>query len=251
MTTPQPGACPVDLHYLDPQPPNLDVSAIIGQGGRIRRRRRLTQVGALLAACVATGSVIVGARGFTITMFPSQSGPAAAPNAAPIDAYVAEDPPANGKLTLISSWPRHWSTVAWATRRGDVCWATFRNPMQGATEGVECPAWSRSEVPNIRGIAFSSLLPDVALASSSGPGRGTAWPFLGLTSPQAVRVVLTAFGKDVSATVVSVRTSAGETVGIFLAWIRAPGNSLSGNYVTSETAYDQSGHVIARASNPP
>ena len=83
------------------------------------------------------------------------------------------------------------------------------------------------------------------------PGRGTAWPFLGLTSPQAVRVVLTAFGKEVSATVVSVPTGAGKTVGIFLAWIRAPGNSLSGNYVTRETAYDQSGHVIARVSNPP
>jgi hypothetical protein len=76
----------------------------------------------------------------------TQSGPATAPSAAPIDAQVAEDPPANGKLTLISSWPRRWTTVAWATRRGDVCWATFRTPMQGATENVDCPEWDRSEV---------------------------------------------------------------------------------------------------------
>ena len=249
MNTPQPGrACPVDLHYPDPQPPNLDMAAIIGRGRRIRHRRRLTQLGAVLAAFVAAGSVIAGARGFTIRMFPSQSGPAAAPSAAPIDAQVAEDPPANGKLTLISSWPGHWTTVAWATRRAEVCWATFRTPSQGATQNVECPAWSRSEVPGSGGIAFSALLPDVALASSV---PGTAWPVLGLTSPQAVRVVLTAFGKDVTANVVPVPITAGKTVGVFLAWIRAPGHSFSSTDVTNEVAYDQSGHIIAHASNPP
>jgi hypothetical protein len=255
MTTPQPGrACPVDLHYPDPQPPNLDLAAIIGHGGRIRRRRRLAQAGAVLAACVATGSVIAGARGYTISMFASQSGPAAALSAAPIDAQVAEDPPANGKLTLISSWPRqHWTTVAWATRRGDVCSASFGGtPTHGApTTNVDCPEWDRSEVPGSGTSAFSALVPDVALASSSVPGSGTAWPILGLTSPQAVRVVLAAFGKDVSVNVVSLPIGAGKTVGVFLAWIRAPRNSFSSSDVTSETAYDQSGHIIAHASNPP
>jgi hypothetical protein len=249
MTTPQPGrACPVDLDYPDPQPPDLDLAAIIGRGRRIRHRRLLTQLGAVLAACVAVASVIAGARGFTITMFPSQSGPAAAPSAAPVDAQVAEDPPANGELTLISSWPRSWATVAWATRRSEVCWATFRTPSQGATENVECPAWPRSEVPGSGGTAFSALVPDVALASSV---PGTAWPVLGLTSPQAVRVVLTAFGKDVSANVVPLPISAGKTVGVFLAWIMAPANSFTSADVTSEAAYDQSGHIIARVSNPP
>jgi hypothetical protein len=249
MTTPQPRrACPVDLHYPDPQPPSLDLAAIIGHGRRIRQRRRLTQLGAALAACVAAGSVIAGARGFTVSIFPAQSGPAAAPSAAPIDAQVAEDPPANGKLTLVSSSPRHWTTVAWATRGGEVCWATFRSPGQDATEHVECPAWSRSEVPDSGGVAFSALVPDVALASSV---PGTAWPVLGLTSPQAVRVVLTAFGKDVSANVVPVPVSAGKTVGVFVAWISAPGNSFSSTDVTSEAAYDRSGHIIAHATNPP
>ena len=249
MTAPQPGrACPVDLRYPDPRPPDLDLAAIIGRGRRIRHRRRLTRLGAVLAACVAVGSVIVGARGFTVRMFPSQSGPAAAPSAAPIDAQVAEDPPANGKLTLISSWPGHWTTVAWATRGGEVCWATFRTPSQGATEHVECPAWPRAEVPGSGGAAFSALVPDVALASS---GPGNAWPVLGLASPQAVRVVLTAFGKDVSAAIVPVPVSPGKTVGVFVAWIRAPGNSFSSADVTSEAAFDQSGHVISHASNPP
>ncbi len=180
MNTPQPGrACPVDLDYPDPQPPNLDMAAIIGRGRRIRHRRRLTQLGAVLAAFVVAGSVIAGARGFTIRTFPSQSGPAAAPSAAPIDAQ---------------------------------------------------------------------LIPDVALASSV---PGTAWPVLGLTSPQAVRVVLTAFGKDVTANVVPVPITAGKTVGVFLAWIRAPGHSFSSTDVTNEVAYDQSGHIIAHASNPP
>jgi hypothetical protein len=250
MTTPPSGrACPVDLHYPDPQPPSLDLAAITGRGRRIRRRRRLAQLGAVLTAVVAAGSVIVGTRGFTISLVPSQSGSATVPSAAPIDALVAEDPPANGKLTLISSWPAHWTTVAWATRRGEVCWATFRTPMQGATEGFECPAWPRSEVPGSGGTAVSALLPDVVLASSGGPG--TAWPFLGLTTPQAARVVLTAFGKDVSVNVVQAPVSAGKTVGVFLAWISAPGHSISSADVTSEVAYDRSGHVIAQASNPP
>jgi hypothetical protein len=249
MTTPQPRrACPVDLHYPDPQPAQLDLAAIIGRGRRIRQRRRLTQLGAVLAACVAAGSVIAGARDFTISMFPAPSGPPAAPGAAPVDALVAGDPPANGKLTLISSRPGQWTTVAWATRRGEVCWATFRTPSQGAADNVECPAWPRPEVPDSGGAAFSALVPDVALASSA---PGTGWPVLGLTSPRAVRVVLTAFGKDVSANVVPVPVSAGKSVGVFLAWIGAPGNSFTSSDVTSEAAYDQSGHIIAHASNPP
>jgi hypothetical protein len=246
MTAPQPGrACPVNLNYSEPQPPSLDLAAVISRGRRIRRRRRLTQLGAVLAACVAGGSVIAGARGFAVSVFPNQSGPADASSAAPIDAQVAEDPPANGKLTLISSWPRHWATVAWATRRGEVCWATFRTPVQGAAEDVECPAWPRSEVPGSGGVAFSALVPDVALASSV---PGNAWPVVGLTSPQAVRVVLAAFGKDVSADVVPVPVSAGKTAGVFVAWIKAPGNSFSSTDVTSEAAYDKSGRIIARAT---
>lgn len=250
MTTPHPGqSSPVDLHYPEPRPTDLDLAAIVGRGRRIRHRRRLTQVGAVLAACVAVASVITGARGFTISVFPSQSGPAAAaPSAAPIDAQVAEDPPANGKLTLISSLPAHWTTVAWVTRRGEVCWATFRIPTTAGTQDVECPAWSRSEVPGSRGIAFSALLPSVTLAL---PARGNTWPVLGLASPRAARVVLTAFGKNVSASVVPVPAGAGKTVGIFLAWIRAPGDTFDSTDVTSEAAYDQSGHLIARTSNPP
>jgi hypothetical protein len=249
MTAPQPGrACPVDLDYPDPQPPSLDLAAVIGRGRRIRRRRRLTQLGAVLAACVAAGSVLAGVRGFAVSVFPSRSGPAAAPSTAPIDARVAEHPPANGKLTLISSWPRHWATVAWATRRGEVCWATFRTPVQGTADDVECPAWPRSEVPGSGGAAFSALVPDIALASSA---PGTTWPVLGLTSPQAAQVVLTAFGKSVTASVVPVPISAGKSVGVFVAWIRTPGNSFSSTDVTSEAAYDQSGRLIAHAGNPP
>jgi hypothetical protein len=64
-------------------------------------------------------------------------------------------------------------------------------------------------------------------------------------------VVLTAFGKDVSANVVPVPVSAGKTAGVFVAWIRVPGNSFSSADVTSEAAYDKSGRIIARDGNPP
>jgi hypothetical protein len=247
MTSPQPSrACPVDLHYPEPQPPDLDLAAIIGHGRRIRRRHRLTQLGVVLAACVAVGSVIAGTRGFAISIFPNPSGLAAAPSAAPIDAQVAEDPPANGQLTLISNWPAHWTTVAWATRRDELCWATFRTPMQGGTQEVGCPAWSRSEMPGSAGTSLSPLFPNVVLASSV-PG---SVPVLGLTSPRAVRVVLTAYGKNVSANVVPVPIGAGNTVGVFLAWITTSGDGFDASNVTSEAAYDQSGHIIARAGNP-
>jgi hypothetical protein len=252
MTTSQPSrACPVDLHYPEPKLPNLDLAAIIGRGGRIRRRRRLTQAAAVLAACVATGGVIAGTRGFTIGMFPSQSGPAAALSAGPIDAQVAEDPPANGRLTLISRSPRNWTTVAWATRRGDVCSASFSGtPTRGGLAGsVDCPEWDRSEVPGSGSRAFSALVPDGALASSAVPG--TTWPILGLTSPQAVRVVLSASGKDVSATVVSLPIGTGKAVGVFMAWIQVPGEGFSSGDITSETAYDRIGRIIAHTSNPP
>jgi hypothetical protein len=240
-------ACPVDLHYPEPDVPNLDLAAIVRHGTRIRRRRWLAGAGAVLAACVAAGTVIAGAHDFTAGVFPAQSATSAAPGAAPIDAQVAEDPPVNGRLTLISSWPAHWTTVAWATRDGDVCFATFRTPIQGVTGDVECPAWDRSAVLRSRSGALNSLYPDVAPMVSSVH----AFPVLGLTSPQAVRVVLAAFGKDIGAHVVPVATGPGETVGVFLAWIRAPGDNFDTNEVTSEAAYDRSGHVIARASYPP
>ncbi|MDR2988177.1 MAG: hypothetical protein LBV34_25415 [Nocardiopsaceae bacterium] len=250
MTTPEPGGrCPIDLHYADPQPANLDLEAIIVHGRRIRHRSRLTQLGVVMAACVAVVSVIAGLRGFTISMVASQAGPPPVSSPTPVDALVAEHPPANGKLTLISRSPRHWTTVAWATRRGEMCWATFRTPMQGDTGEVECPAWNRSEVPSGADIV-SSLFPDVALAGSAH-GNGDIWAILGLTNPRAVRVVLTASGQDVSAGVVPVPISAGETVGVFLAWIRVPGGEFGAGAITNEIAYDKSGHSIARVSNPP
>ncbi|MBO0832505.1 MAG: hypothetical protein J2P29_11110 [Actinobacteria bacterium] len=252
MIAPQSGpACPVDLHYLDPQPTSLDLAAIIRHGRRIRRRRRMSQAGAVLAACLATASVIAGARGFTLGMFANRSGQAAAVSSAPIDALVASDPPANGELTLISSWPRHWTTVAWATRHGEVCFASFRTPMQGATMGFECPGWSPAEVPGSGGAALSSLLPDMAPDDFDAQDRGSVFKFVGLTSPQAVRVVLTAFGKDFTASVVQVPVGADKTVGLFLARIRTSSNSFGIGDLTSETAYDQNGHVIARTSDPP
>lgn len=103
-------------------------------------------------------------------------------------------------------------------------------------------------MPGSAGVAFSALVPDVALASAV---PGNAWPVLGLASPQAVRVVLTASGTDVTANVVPVPVSAGKATGVFLAWIKAPGNSFSSTDVTREIAYDQGGRIIARASNPP
>jgi hypothetical protein len=246
VTTPQPGhAVPVDLHYPEPQPPGLDLRTIIGNGRRIRRRRRLSSIGAMLAAFLAVGSVVAGMRGFTISIFPSPSGPAAAPSAAPIDALVAADPPATGKLTLISSWPPHWTTVAWATRRGEVCWASFRTPMQGDTMGFQCPVWGGAEVPRTGSSALSSLDPAIAPVERSG------FPILGLTSPQAARVVLTAFGMDISARVVPLPMEGAKSVGVFIAWIRAAGGSLNSSDISSEVAYDQSGHVIAHASFPP
>lgn len=252
MSAARPGRdCPVDLHYPEPRPPALDVGAIVGRGRRIRRRRTLARAGAVLAGCVAAASVITGTRGFTLSVLAGQPGPPAAAGAAPIDAQVAQDPPASGKLTLIGSWPRHWTTVAWATRRGEVCWATFRTPMQGGTEEVQCPAWEGSQVPG-SSRALSGLDPGIAPDVPPVAGRDL-FPVLGLTSPQAARVTLTAFGLHDSARVVQVPLRAGRTVGVFLAWIQAPASAggYSSTDITSETAYDTAGRIIARTLSPP
>ncbi len=247
MTAPQPGrACPVDLDYPEPQPASLDLSSIIGHGRRIRRRRMLSSIGAVLAACLAAASVIAGARDFSIRPFPGQASPPAAPSAGPIDAQVAEDPPFNGKLTLISSLPEHWTTVAWVTRQGDVCLGTFSTPAQSGTARVQCPEWDPSELPRSGSSALSSIVPDGTLWAAPH-GNGSSLPVIGLTSPQAVRVVLTALGEAVSATVVPVPAGPGKTVGVFLAWIRLPGDAYNSTDITSEAAYDRSGHLIAHA----
>ena len=145
--------------------------------------------------------------------------------------------------------------MAWVTRQDQVCWATFRTPMQGATEDLQCPDWDRSQIPASGSKTLSSLDADAAPAVSYVPGRGTLFPLVGLASPQAVRVTLTAFGRQDSAPVVPVPIGAGKTVGVFLVWLAVPGNPDSAGYsssdITSETTYAQDGQVISRVNNPP
>jgi len=236
--------CPVDLHYGEPESPYLDVGLIIGRGRRIRRRRALARAGSVLVAGAAMVSVIAGVRGYAISFAPPASPAAGGRAAAPIDALVAGNPPVNGQLTLVSTWPRHWTTVAWATRGGTVCWATFRTPMSGATEVVDCP-WAPSDVP---GEGAQALSPPLSVILPAAPAGSSLVPAVGLVTPRADRVTLTLFGREFTADVVPIPLGGGKVTGLFLAWVKLPPN-VSGygtSNFTREIAYDRAGHILAR-----
>lgn len=242
--------CPVDLDFTEPHPAQLDLAVIVRRGKAIRRRRRIANAGAAVVACAAIASIVVGVRGASFRWFapppPAVSAPAIP--AKPIDAQVAENPPVTGKLTLLSSFPPNWTTVAWATRRGDVCWATYRTPMNGATEDADCP-WSGADVPGPGrqglSIPLVSSLPENDLSSPADSGLV---PAFGLVTPQATRVTLTFFGHPFSAAVVPVPLGKGQTVGVYLAWLRVPASARgygSGDF-SGAAAYDAAGRIVAR-----
>jgi hypothetical protein len=236
--------CPLDLHYGEPRQPYLDVGLIIGRGRRIRRRRALAWAGSVLVAGAAMVSVITGVRGYAISFAPPASPVAGGGAAVPIDALVAGNPPVNGQLTLVSTWPRHWTTVAWATRDGRVCWAAFRTPMSGATEEVDCP-WAPSQVP---GEGAQALSPPLGVIFPAAPAGSALVPAVGLVTPRADRVTLTFSGREFTADVVPIPLGGGKVTGLFLAWVKLPPN-VSGygtSDFTREIAYDQAGHILAR-----
>ncbi len=129
--------CPVNLDFAEPAPPHLDVSQIVRRGQGIRRRRRIRAAAVATAACAALASVIIAVQAGTFRWSPAPAArPAAGPGAPPVGALIATYPPASGRLTLLSNWPRHWTTVAWATRQGVVCWAAYRSAGAGNDRGL-------------------------------------------------------------------------------------------------------------------
>ena len=242
--------CPVDLDFAEPHPAQLDLDVIVRRGTAIRRRRRIAGAGAALVACAAAASIVVGVRGASFRWFPPSppARPAPALPAKPIDAQVAENPPVTGKLTLLSSFPPHWTTVAWATRRGDVCWASYRTPMDGATEDFDCP-WSGADVPGPgrQGLSIPLVSPVTAsdLPDQAGSERV---PAFGLVTSRATRVTLTFFGRSFSAAVVPVPLGKGQTVGVYLVWLRVPASAsgFGSSDFSGATAYDATGRIVAR-----
>lgn len=237
--------CPVDLDYPDPDPVRLAVAPIIARGQRVRRRRRLAAAGLAAAACAAAISIIAGVRDGRLEWFPPPA-PAAAPAevpAAPIDALVAARPPVTGTLTLLARRPAGWTTVAWATRDGSVCWASYRTPQQGTSADYQCPGWPASQVPAAGSSEMSPLLP-----GGAGLPGGTFVPEAGLVTPRAVRVQVRFAGREFSATVVPVPLGRGKTVGVYVIWLRLPpGTSSYGSFDTGPAAaYDAAGHIIAQ-----
>ena len=237
--------CPVDLNFPEPNPVRLDLAPIIRHGRSIRRRRRITTAAAAMAACAAAASVIAGTRGATFRWFPPAAVSGPGTRVTPVDALVATDPPVTGKLTLVSNWPRHWDTVAWATRRGDVCWAAYHTPMAGASEGYMCPGWSGTDIPGAGRQNLSPLLPATAPFSPETPALV---PELGLVTPRAVRVTVTFAARDFSAGVVTVPLGGGKTIGVYLIWLRVPPGSggYGSNDVSGAIAYDAAGRIVAR-----
>lgn len=240
--------CPVDLDFPESAPTRLDVGQIVARGGRIRRRRRLAAAGSAIVACAAVASIITGARGGTFRWFPMPAGPSqlaagvAPPSAA---ALIAAHPPVTGTLTLLGRRPARWTTVAWATRSGDVCWSTYPAQARDGDVDFECPEWPHADVQAAARGGLSPLLPGT-WPSAGRDGRLVPW--IGLVTPQAVRVTVTFFGAEFSAGVAPVPVGSGRTIGAYLIWLRLPpgASSYGGDDIGPVVAYDAGGHVVAR-----
>ena len=239
MTQPARETCPVDLHYPEPAATDLDLPAIVGRGRRIRRRQRLGKAAAAAAACVAIASIAVGLRGTTVGWFPGHSTAPAGRAGTPIDSFIAIHPPVGGKLTLLSNWPAGWTSVAWATPDGQVCWVTYRTAPGGYAD-QQC--WWPADVPARGSGGFGPLLPTAELF----PVRRVAE--FGLVTPRASRVTLTFFGRRFSAGVVPVPMAGGRTIGVYMIWLAVPASAsgYGGDDVGGAVAYDGAGHVVAR-----
>ena len=241
MTQPARETCPVDLHYPEPAAADLDLPAIVGRGRRIRRRQRLGKAAAGAVACVAVASMAVGLRGTTFAWFPGHSESQAGRAVTPIDSFIAINPPVGGKLTLLSNRPKGWTTIAWATRDGQVCWATYPTAPGGVTD-QNC--WQPADVPGRGGEGFGPLMPTAELF----PVRRVAVPEFGLVTPRADRVTVTFFGRRFSAGVVPVPMGGGKTIGVYMIWLAVPAsaNGYGSGDVGGVVAYDRAGHVVAR-----
>lgn len=246
-TGPASQSCPVDLHYRDPEPVDLPLAAIVGRGLRLRRRRRLALAAAAVAACAVLGFGGVTAARTLAGWLPSGAESASTgQELPPISSEVAHYPPVGGRLTLLSRQPRNWTTVAWGTHSGGVCWAAYRTPMAGSTQEFRCPDWGPSNVPDEGGRQFGAPDPGT-LPIASGRGDDLT-PWVGLVNPRAAKVTMTFFGHDFSAPVLPVPVRGGKVVGAFLIWLRLPPNvhDYGGASITSEIAYDAYGHILAQ-----
>ena len=238
MTQPARETCPVDLHYPEPAAADLDLPAIVGRGRRIRRRQRIGKAAAAVVACVAVASIAVGLRGTTFTWFRGHSVSPAGRAVTPIDSFIAVHPPVGGKLTLLSNRPAGWTSVAWATRDGQVCWVSY--PTHGGVSEQSC--WQPDDVPGRGRAAFGTLMPSAALY----PGDRVAE--FGLVTPRAARVTVTFSGRPFSAGVVPVPMAGGKTAGVYMIWLVVPASASgygSGD-IGGAVAYDRAGHVVAR-----
>jgi hypothetical protein len=240
MTQPARETCPVDLHYPEPAAADLDLSAIIGRGRRIRRKRRLGKAAAAAAACVAVASVAVGLRGTTFNWFPGRSVSPASRAVTPVDSFIAIHPPVGGRLTLLSHRPGGWTTVAWAARDGQVCWATYASAPGGVSD-ENC--WQPTDVPGRGHEGFGPLMPTAGLF----PVRRAAVPEFGLVTPAAARVTVTFFGRRFSAGVVPVPMAAGKTIGVYMIWLAVPAsaNGYGSGDIGGAVAYNRAGHIVA------
>ena len=138
-----------------------------------------------------------GAAGHHVRLVPGHSASPASRAVTPIDSFIAIHPPVGGKLTLLSNRPKGWTTIAWATRDGQVCWATYPAAPGGVTD-QNC--WQPTDVPGRGREGFGPLMPTAELF----PVRRVAVPEFGLVTPRAARVTVTFFGRRFSAGVVPV-----------------------------------------------
>lgn len=224
----------LNLAYED-EPVDLELDAIMRNGRRIRGRRTLAKATGVVGTAVAVLGIAT-----LIHSGPRAGTRAAGGGPSPIASILAAQPPVVGPIT-VGTQPAHWTTVVWQIANGQVCVASYRIPMQGATAGGECldtiDAWLRT---GDDGIGVPRL--------TAQPTERGAVAAIGVVRGDVARVDVSWSGLTSSATVFPFTMENGQRIGVYQVFMPIPPglDHFEGSQVDTLLAYDAAGNVVAR-----
>jgi hypothetical protein len=237
--------CPLNLDYADDQLISLDLTAVRGEGVRIRRRRRVGGVAATAVLGLGLATGVYAAR--PSTQVSPSTGTDLTPIAALLHEYPARETPA-----VVSTWPDHWTTVAWATGDNQYCYAAYRLPAAGTNPQSQCESIDgdlnadENAGANV-GMPLPVMAPMENTQTYNRPGNALELhPFVGVTRGGVARVAMTAPGGTVTADVTPMTTENGLQIGVYQIWFTWPGGGWNSTDIQSVVAYAADGTVVTR-----
>jgi hypothetical protein len=248
MTVPPGGAsalsdeCPINLHYTDPTANIVDLEAIVGDGRRIRRRRKAS-VSLASAALVAT----VAAVSLSVSHAVSHPG-TVQPAGIYKSSILKSFPPVDTVVVLgtyVDAHSPYQSAIAWITQNGELCYGGA--DMSTRSAGRSILNLSCGTAPDELATAGPTELVPGWPVFQPTPSKVGEFIAIGVLRGTAATVEVTANGQTAEAPVHPLATTNGEAAGAYAVWLRAePDGSIHSADITSVRALDSSGHVVAQ-----